>query len=202
MLREDNVSENYSHGRLLDAIQEGINRLGKSVESVTVDDLGPVDEFHIGGRVATEHFLGRLGFTSQSHILDVGCGLGGTARFLADRYAARVTGIDLTREYVDTGNVLCSWVQLNDRVTLHCGSALNMPFDSGTFDGACMLHVGMNIGEKVALFTEVARVLRPGGYFGIYDIMRHQDGKLAYRCHGLQVRISAGLPHRQSTARP
>jgi ubiquinone/menaquinone biosynthesis C-methylase UbiE len=54
----------------------------------------------------------------------------------------------LTDEYVETGRVLCGWVGLGERVSLHQGSALSMPFADGAFDGAYMLHVGMNIEDK------------------------------------------------------
>jgi ubiquinone/menaquinone biosynthesis C-methylase UbiE len=180
MVNENTVSEHYTHGDLLGAIETSVSRLGKSVEDVTVDDLAPVDEFHIGSRIATEHLLNQLHFTDQDHVLDVGCGLGGASRYVADKHNNRVTGIDLTPEYIDTGNALCSWVGLDKQVTLHQGSALAMPFDKESFDGAIMLHVGMNIEDKAGLFNEVYRVLRPGATFGIYDIMRMNEGELAY----------------------
>ena len=174
------VSTHYTHGNLIAAIRSGIESLGKTVNSVTVDDLAPVDEFHIGGRQASEHFLGQLDLTPEKHILDVGCGLGGPARFAASRYQCRVDGIDLTPEYIETGRVLCGWVGLSDRISLHQGSALSMPFADGVFDGAYMLHVGMNIEDKAKLCSEVSRVLRPGALFGIYDVMRIGEGELSY----------------------
>jgi ubiquinone/menaquinone biosynthesis C-methylase UbiE len=88
----------------------------------------------------------------------------------------RVTGIDLTSEYVETGKALCKWVGLDQRIVLHQGSALAMPFADNHFDGAYMLHVGMNIEDKDKLAAEVARVLRPDSAFGIYDVMRTGPG--------------------------
>jgi len=122
-----------------------------SPESITLDDLGPVDEFHIGGRVASEEFLDQLSLGHDEHVLDVGCGLGGTSRFAADRYGCRVTGIDLTEEFVETGKALCKWVGLADLIALEQGSATAMPYVEGTFDKAYMMHVGMNIPDKPAL---------------------------------------------------
>jgi SAM-dependent methyltransferase len=174
------VSKHYTHGGLVQAIHAGIVSLGKTADTITVDDLAAVDEFHIGGRRASEELLDQLGFSVQMHILDVGCGLGGTARFVASRYGSRVTGIDLTAEYVETGNALCKWVGLDQRISLHQGSALEMPFDDRSFDGAYMLHVGMNIEDKGKLASEVMRTLRPGSSFGIYDVMRTGLGDLAY----------------------
>lgn len=174
------VSKHYTHGSLADAIRAGLAALGKSPDTVTIDDLAPVDEFHIGGRKASEDFLDQLGFTAKTQVLDVGCGLGGPARFVANRYGSQVTGIDLTSEYVETGNTLCSWVGLGERISLHHGSALAMPFADSSFDGAYMLHVGMNIEDKEKLAAGVARVLRRGSVFGVYDVMRTGPGDLTF----------------------
>ena len=180
MSYEQSVSEHYLHGSLLASIEAAIPKLGKSVAEVTVDDLGPVDEFHIGGRVATDRLLKQLDFTERHHVLDVGCGLGGASRFIAEHYGSRVTGVDLTQEYIDTGTALCAWVGLDGKVSLRQGSALDMPFEDESFDGALMLHVGMNIEDKEALFREIHRVLRPGAAFGVYDIMRTSEGEPSY----------------------
>ena len=174
------VSRHYTHGALIEAIRAGVGSLGKAAETVTVDDLAPVDEFHIGGRRASAEFLDQLELSARMHVLDVGCGLGGAARFVASRYGSLVTGIDLTAEYVETGIALCAWVGLGQRISLHQGSALAMPFEERSFDGAYMLHVGMNIEDKETLASEVARVLRPDSRFGIYDVMRTGPGDLAY----------------------
>jgi SAM-dependent methyltransferase len=180
MTVQTDVSKHYTQSGLIDAIHAGIVSLGKAADTVTVDDLAAVDEFHIGGRRASKEFLDQLGFSAQMHILDVGCGLGGTARFVASRYGSRVTGIDLTAEYVETGRALSKWVGLDQRIFLHQGSALEMPFADRSFDGAYMLHVGMNIEDKAKLASEVMRTLRPNSSFGIYDVMRTGPGDLAY----------------------
>jgi ubiquinone/menaquinone biosynthesis C-methylase UbiE len=174
------VSSHYTRGNLLGAIRAGLAAAARTPEALTVDDLAPVDEFHIGGRRASEDFLDQMGFAAETDVLDLGCGLGGTARFVASRYRARVTGIDLTSEYIETGKVLCEWVGLADRVSLHHGSALDLPFPDGTFEAAYMMHAGMNIADKTGLCAEVSRVLRPGTLFGIYDVMRVGEGSLSY----------------------
>jgi len=180
MLTQQDVSKHYTHGNLIAAVEGGIASLGKTVESVTVDDLAPVDEFHIGGRQASEEFLGQLDLTPEKQVLDVGCGLGGAARFVASRYGCHVTGIDLTPEYVETAKRLCAWVGLDNRISLHQGSALAMPFADRAFDRAYMLHVGMNIEDKAKLCAEVERVLRANSLFGIYDVMKTGDGDLTF----------------------
>ena len=180
MSYDKTVSEHYKHGELLEAIQTSLIKLGKTIDSVTIEDLAAVDEFHIGGRLATDNLLDQLNFSEEDHILDVGCGLGGASRYVANKYNNNVTGIDLTQEYIDVGKVLCAWLGLDKQVALHQGSALKLPFEDEAFDGAIMLHVGMNIDDKSKLFTEIYRVLRPGASFGVYDVMQIDVGELAY----------------------
>ncbi len=180
MQQDKGLQDHYSHGKLLDVIRASISELGISEENLTIEDLAPVDEFHIGGRAATENFLGQLGITAADHMLDIGCGLGGASRFAATNYNNRITGIDLTTEYIETGNTLCAWVNLDKQITLHQGSALAMPFQDEAFDGGYMMHVGMNIEDKAQLFKEIYRVLRPGSTFGVYDVMLTGDVALAF----------------------
>jgi len=174
------VANHYTHGGLLQAIGDGIAKLEKTISSVNIDDLGPVDEFHIGGRVATQSFLDQLDIGASHHVLDVGCGLGGGSRFAAHTYGCRMTGVDLTREYVETGNVLCSWVGLSDKISLQVGNATALPHANETFDRAYMLHVGMNNADKELLMSELYRVVRPGAKVGIYDVMCVNDGDLTF----------------------
>ena len=177
---DSKVSQHYTHGGLTAAIEQGVVALGKTTDSITIDDLGAVDEFHIGGRVASIAFLDQLGLSGDEHVLDVGCGLGGASRFVESRYGTRISGIDITAEYIETGRDLCAWLGLEHRISLHHGSVLEMPFEDRSFDHGYMMHVGMNITDKASLFAEVARVLKAGGNFGVYDVMRIGDGELAF----------------------
>lgn len=174
------VAAHYTDGQLLERILSGVQAIGKTPATVTVDELALVDEFHIGGRQASEDLISQLELSSGDHTLDVGCGIGGTSRFVASRFGCRVTGVDLTPEFVATGQSLCEWVGLSGRVELQQGDATAMPFDDESFDAAFMLHVGMNIENKTALFAEVHRLVKPGGYFGVYDVMRTSDDPLTY----------------------
>ena len=180
MSNNKGVSKHYVHGSLLKAIEAALPKLGKTTNTVTIEDLALIDEFHIGGRQATENLLSQLNFSDKEHLLDIGCGLGGASRYTSNKYSNRVTGIDLTAEYIETGNILSQWLNLDKNVNLHQGSALSMPFQDKTFDGAFILHVGMNIEDKTQLFQEIYRVLEPGSSLGIYDIMRDGGGELIY----------------------
>jgi ubiquinone/menaquinone biosynthesis C-methylase UbiE len=179
---DEKVAKHYTHGNLLGAIQSALVKLGKTTDDVTIEDLGPVDEFHIGSRLATKTFLDQLQLADKKRVIDVGCGLGGAARFAASQGSAAVTGVDLTQEYVDTGNELSKWVKLDQQVTLMQGSAMSMPFEEASFDAGYMMHVAMNIEDKTSLFAEIHRVLEPGAIFGVYDIMLQNEGVAAYPC--------------------
>lgn len=113
-------------------------------------------------------------------LLDLGSGIGGPARYFAGHRGCRVTGVDLSAEFCDTAKELSSRTGLGDRTEYHQGSAASLPFPDATFDGAYMLHVGMNIPAKASVFREVARVLKPGAVFGIFDIMREAAGDLNF----------------------
>lgn len=177
---ERKVVGHYTQGGLADAIEAGLQKLQQASGTGLVDLLAGVDEFHIGGRSATKALAERLDIGADNVVLDVGCGLGGTARFLASTYGCRVCGCDLTPEYIRIGTDLNRQVGLSDRIDLVQASALAMPYEAGRFDRATMLHVGMNIADKAALIAEVARVIAPGGLFGVFDIMLENDAPMAY----------------------
>ena len=123
--------------------------------------------------------LDPLGLAPGVAALDIGCGIGGTARTLAARYGARVEGIDLTPEFVAVAEALSRLAGV-EGVAFRTGSATALPFEAARFDLATMLHVGMNVADKAALFAEAARVLRPGGRFAVFDVMRVGPGEIAY----------------------
>ena len=154
------IAQHYAHGDLERAILDALVAMGKDPDRLTIEDLAPVDEFHVGGRAATAEFFEKLGLKSGMHVLDIGSGLGGPARFAAQAYGCQVTGIDLTPEYVEVANALARRVGLDNRVSYVCGSAVDLPFPDASFDAAYMLHVGMNIEDKAKLMGEVRRALK------------------------------------------
>lgn len=178
--RSSTVVEHYSHGELLAAILRGLAATGRSTDPIDSDDLAAGDEFHIGGRAATSALFGQLAWRPSVQVLDVGCGIGGPARYLARHRDARVTGVDLTPEFVEVARELTCRCGLADAVDFQVGNAIELSIPDGGVDAACLLHVGMNIEDKSRLFAEVRRVVRPGGWFAVYDVMRVGPGEIDY----------------------
>ena len=166
------VDKYFGFGGIMEKIEAGFNLAGKDVNSLTVDDLAPIDEFHIRGRESTLEVaeLSKLG--ASDLVLDVGCGLGGTARYLSEKFKCNVVGIDLTEEYISIGKKLTEFVGLSDRVELSYGSALKIPYEDERFDIVWTEHVQMNIADKNRFYSEIARVLKPGGCLLFHDIFR------------------------------
>ena len=178
---ERSVERHYTQGSLERTILDALAAMGKDPDRLVPANLAPVDEFHVGGRQATIDLADQLGIQPGQHLLDIGSGLGGASRYFAHERGCRVTGIDLTEEYVRTAEALVGRVGLGSQVSYRHGSALDLPFPSDTFDGAYMLHVGMNIEDKARLFAGVRRVLRSGAVFGVYDVMREGgEGDLSF----------------------
>ncbi|TDI65926.1 MAG: class I SAM-dependent methyltransferase [Alphaproteobacteria bacterium] len=177
---ESAVANHYGVPDLLTRILKALETKGVDLDNLTPDDLAPVDEFHIGGRPATEYVVAKMSVSNSQHILDVGCGIGGATRYLASQYGCRVTGIDLTPDYIEVARELAARTGLDRQATYEVASALNMPFDEAHFDGALTLHVAMNIRDRAGLYGEVARVLKPDAIFCVYDVMKGQRDGLIY----------------------
>jgi len=180
MITDDLVTDHYSRPDLGAAIAAGLEASGLSVDNLSVDDLAMVDEFHTGGRGATDHLLNQLDLTRGDEVLDVGCGIGGAARYCANTFGTSVAGVDLTPAYVAAARQLTEWVGLSDRVAFHQGDGAALPFKKHAFDAGYLLHVGMNVADKTGLFATIAHVLRPGARFGVYDLMRLRSDNLAF----------------------
>lgn len=177
---EQQVAQHYTHGALEGAILAALAASGKDVQKLSPSDLAGVDEFHLGWRAATVEIAKDLQLTRAMHVLDVGAGIGGPARYFAEAHGARVTGIDLTEEFVGVANALTRRCGLADLATFRQASALALPFEDHMFDAATLIHVGMNIEDKARLFSEVRRVLRRHARFVAYDIMRIAEGDIPY----------------------
>lgn len=180
METEQQVARHYGRSGIEQAILEALRASGKDIDHLAPGDLSGADEFHLGWQAATAELARDLGLGPDLHVLDVGSGIGGPARHFATAQGCRVTGIDLTAEFVEAAEALTRRCGLAGLVSFRQGSALAMPFPDSGFDAATLTHVGMNIADKAALFAEVRRVLKPGARFGVYDVMQVADGDLPY----------------------
>ncbi|MBO6717414.1 MAG: methyltransferase domain-containing protein [Rhizobiaceae bacterium] len=169
---EHRVAAHYGRKGLLDVILSGLRQLGVDTECPDPEALAPVDEFHTAGRQMTLKALGMMVLKPGMHVLDAGSGLGGTARVLAREHGCRVTGIDLTPEYVEVANELSARMGLAGQCEFRTGSAADLPFADGTFDAAVTFHVAMNIDDRAGFYAGVTRVLKPGARFCIFDVMK------------------------------
>lgn len=177
----DQVASHYSENlKLADAIAEKLRSAGKDPNKLTTADLVAVDEFHIRGRKATLELGKKMNLNARSHVLDIGSGLGGPARTLAEVYGCQVTGIDLTQAFCDAATTMSDWVGLGGRVSFKQGDATNLPFEHGTFDAAMTIHVAMNIAAKDKMYLEARRVLKSGGIFAVYDVLQGEGGEVLY----------------------
>ena len=166
------VNKYYGSGGIMEKIEAGLNLAGKDPGSLTVDDLSSIDAFHTRGRESTKELAGLADIKASDLVLDVGCGLGGTARYLAAQYGCRVAGIDLTEEYISIGKKLTQMVGMGDGVELRHGSALKILYEDERFDIVWTEHVQMNIADMDRFYSEIARVLKPGGRLLFHDIFR------------------------------
>ena len=174
------VESHYSRDGLVAAILDALRAAGKDLSRLSPGDLAPVDAFHIRGREATVELAARAALGPGLRVLDVGCGLGGSARYLATEFHCRVTGIDLTKTYVEAAAELAALVGLGDMVEFRQCSALELPFADGSFDIAWTEHVQMNISDKRAFYRGLTRVLAPGGRLVFHDVFKGAAGEPHY----------------------
>ncbi len=165
---------------LADEIADRLRSSGKDLNELTAADLTTIDEFHIRGRLATLELAEQMKLTKDTRVLDIGSGLGGPARTLADSYGCHVTGLDLTQAFCDAAQVMSGWVSLDDRTAFQQGDATNLPFEDNHFDAAMTIHVAMNIPDKDKVYSEARRVVKPGGIFAVYDVLQGEGGDVLF----------------------
>ena len=180
MNRDHEVAKHYSRGELLLRLRAALQDDGADPDHPTMDALAPYDQFHGRGVEATRDALGLMPARANDRILDIGSGLGGPARSVADRFGCTVTGIDLMPEFCEVARELSRLLNFDKRTVFEVADATSMPFEAGSFDGAYSMNVSMNIGAKAVFYQEVHRVLKPGAWLVLSEIARGKGPEVDY----------------------
>lgn len=174
------VASHYGNGSLIERVNQALAAARLGDGPLAWIDVTALDQFHSGGLAATQRLAEALAPAAGAHVLDVGCGIGGPARFLAANYGCQVTGIDLSQPFIDVATMLSARTGLQDQTTFQTGNALHMPFPDTDFDAVWSQHVAMNIGDRTGLYAEMRRVLRSGGRAALHDVLQGDGGPVIY----------------------
>ena len=139
------------------------------------EDFSGIDQLHLGGVPATLELLRLLHNQdkdgSDLNGLDIGCGLGGTSRLLADMRSCKMVGLDLNPQYIEAASLLNQNIQPQPKCQFVVGNSLNLPFPRHTFNFVVSQHASMNIEQKETLLKGLYSVLKPQGTLLIHEIM-------------------------------
>lgn len=173
------IEKHYFRINLYENIVNQLKELNVDLSNIHRKDIASVDEFHVRGAQVSKELADCLALNGAK-VLDVGCGIGGPCRMLADEYNCEVTGIDLSHEFIDTAQKLSSLTGLSEATNFVQGDALSLPFKDQTFDVVWSQHVQMNIFNKAQFYAEIHRVLKPNGSFIYYDILKKNNEPIEY----------------------
>ena len=152
--------------------------------------LNLVDQLHVGGLNATKTQADLIAITDEMRVLDAGCGVGGSSRYLAHNYGCRVEAIDLTPQYVEAAAQLNKLCGMHDRITVRQGSVTELPYADRSFDPVWSQNVTMNVEDKRRMFFETFRVLFLT--VALHSAMRRAalPANLTIRCLGREMRLT------------
>jgi SAM-dependent methyltransferase len=172
------VTEHYERSDALRKVSAALDRMAPGGRRLSLDELGGFDHFHTAGLLATARMADLLAPAPTDVVLDAGAGLGGPARYLADRFGCRVVGVDLTPLFVEVGELLNRRTGLEGQVELRVGDVTALDLQDGAVDHAWTQHVAMNIADRPRLYAELRRAVRTGGRLAIFDVVDGGGGEL------------------------
>ena len=170
------ISRHYTTGDLSERVLAGLRESGKTIDGLRPEDLELFDQFHLRGDAATRELAALAEVGAGMHVLDIGSGIGGSARTLAHSFGCRVTGIDLVEEFCRVAGMLTARTGLSEHVRFLQGEALTLPFADASFDLVWSQHVLMNVADKASIYAQVQRILKPGGRYACYEIVAGSAG--------------------------
>ena len=176
-MTEIHIETQYATGASLRAIEQALVAAGKDLGHLRPEDLALLEDFHTMGRIATTQLADLVQITPGDEVLDAGSGIGGTARYVAERSRCHVVAVDLTEEYCATARWLNQLAGLDDRITVRQANVTDLPFQDATFTLMFSQHVQMNVADKALLYGEARRVLAGGGRLALWDIVAGEDGE-------------------------
>lgn len=173
------IEEHYYRPDLYNDIISRLKELDVDLNNVTRKDIASVDEFHVRGAEISRE-LAKIANINNSRLLDIGCGIGGPCRMLADEFNCDVVGIDISKEYVATASRLSELVGLNHKTKFIYAYATNLPFQDNEFDVVWTQHVQVNISDKLKFYSEIDRVLNNNGAFIYYEVFKKGSEDINY----------------------
>ena len=148
-----------------------LEQTGADTSILTVELLQHHDQDHFGGLAATDALARHAHINESTHVLDLCCGLGGPARYLAYHHGCRVTGVDMNTDRLAGAVRLTERTKLQDRVLFHHANALQTGLADETFDVIVSQEAFCHIPNKKTLIAECVRLLKPGGRIVYTDIL-------------------------------
>lgn len=172
------ILKHYGRTKLSEDIFGALEKAGRDIASYK--DAISFDQFHMRGLAATRELARLAELQEGQHVLDLGCGIGGSARLLAAEFGCRVTGLDLVEEFIRTATAVTRKAGLAGQVAFRTGNMLAPPFDAGRFDAVWSQHTLMNIEDKARLLAQIHRLLRSGGRLAIYEVAEGNAAPIYY----------------------
>jgi SAM-dependent methyltransferase len=169
------IETQYSTGASRQSIERALVAAGKDLGHLRPADLALLEDFHTMGRIATAQLADLVDITPGDEVLDAGSGIGGTARYVAERCRCHVVAVDLTEEYCQTARWLNQLAGLDDQISVRQADVTDLPFEDATFTLMFSQHVQMNVANKALLYAEARRVLADGGRLAVWDIVAAGD---------------------------
>lgn len=124
---------------------------------------------HLGGVAASDHLVDLCRIGPDSVVLDVGCGVGQTACYLAETYGCRVVGVDISPKMVERSWERAKRKKLTGRVEFRVADAQELPFEDAAFDAVITESVTAFPEDKQQAVNEYTRVTKAGGAVGLNE---------------------------------
>ncbi len=169
-------------------------------QPLTVADLTPYDQYHYEGTSAVDKACHMLGVRPGSRVLDIGSGLGGPARYIANRTGAMVTALEIQADLHATSEELTARCGLGDLVEHVNGDMLLGAAGKGRFSGIVSMLCFLHIPDRQTLFDQCAAALQPGGAMFVDDYYQKQPLTETEQAELAQKVYCPYLPDRETYA--